>query len=692
MMRCCILSCDTDENVVNSTSAFFVGFPTDPVLHRKWINILVTNHLLLDEYINERTKICSCHFGEEDFGKHPVHGYRFLLPTAVPSIFTLIEEDSSTNLVLSDIDANDLVADESNLAAFTESKQTIYEIKQPPEDFEPDNMSATSMSDLEQTTETIGIEYANGKYYFLQSDDECADDLIEQDDKSDCRTVASFLLPNSASYNQIESSNTITGNDFDNSTLPNSDSDLKQTEIGPASPTDQIVEETCADSMIQFASSVEPSECSSTNYSELKSVTELVLVKEELNDGNDSLIEFVEDDGLATTGARSPETEYGTVEMLEEDESQSTVRRRGARIDKHFCKTCGKGFPYESGLKKHEFVHNGEKPHTCGICGKGFSQKVNLTIHSRRHTGEETVKKFACPFCDKKCTRMSELKVHVKTHWRKMPHPCQLCMERFAEVTTYYEHLKTQHKDELTLQECIDMIAQSENAELIVQNDSYSVSGDDGSFICAVCLKTFRNERLLRKHKRKIHPKVFVCSECPKRFLYKSLLDKHMRVHTQEKPFQCQQCERSFSQKVNLEVHLFKRHNIRVRNALRKTNTCEFCNKVFDRPSTLQVHIRTHTKERPFFCSDCPKTFVSNSALASHIKYNHRGESLLLQPSQRNSADKSDNISLNTCDESTDATNMILVASGDDTQMVQYSIEFFNSIESVSSLCNNDTI
>ncbi|XP_058834683.1 zinc finger protein 286A-like [Topomyia yanbarensis] len=689
MIRCCVVSCDTDENVVNSTSVFFVGFPTNPMLHKEWMNILASNNSLLDGIITERTKICSCHFDDDAFGKHPVHGYRFLLPTAIPTVFPPIEEDASVDLVPDDaIDANDLVEDETNLLSYCETKPILFDInKQTLEEFGTEDMSvATSVSDLEQATKAIGIEYADGKYYFLQSEDECADDLIERDDQSECKSTVLSLPPQDViSYDHVVEKTDPSASDF--SIVVDEVFRLKQAKLGADSLTDQIVMETDADSMIEFANSIAPSECPSNDYSELKSNIEYVVVKEEDHEEVGSLIEVIEDDELAIS--ESPVTEYGTVEMLDDSGTQSTVRRKGARIDKHFCKSCGKGFPYESGLKKHEFVHNGEKPHVCNICGKSFSQKVNLTIHSRRHTGEETVKKFPCPFCDKKCTRMSELKIHMKTHWKKLPHPCQLCTERFAEVTSYYDHLKTQHKDELTLQECIDMIAQNENAELIVPEESYSVTGEDGSFMCTVCLKSFRSERLLRKHKRKMHPKVFVCSQCPKRFLYKSLLDKHVRVHTQEKPFMCQHCERAFSQKVNLEVHLFKRHNVRVGNISRKTSSCEFCNKVFDRPSSLQVHIRTHTKERPFYCRDCPKTFVSNSALASHIKHNHRGESLLLQPSQRNLMAKSESYVLQVCNESTDLVEGV---SGDGDQMIQYSIEIINPIEPEGSLSNIDPI
>jgi general transcription factor IIIA len=56
--------------------------------------------------------------------------------------------------------------------------------------------------------------------------------------------------------------------------------------------------------------------------------------------------------------------------------------------------------------------------------------------------------------------------------------------------------------------------------------------------------------------------------------------------------------------------------------------TYEECGKAFDRPIRLQMHIRSHTNERPFQCTEegCDKSFLRNEHLKAHIKAKHNNE------------------------------------------------------------------
>ncbi|XP_015922317.1 sal-like protein 1 [Parasteatoda tepidariorum] len=161
------------------------------------------------------------------------------------------------------------------------------------------------------------------------------------------------------------------------------------------------------------------------------------------------------------------------------------------------------------------------------------------------------------------------------------------------------------------------------------------------------------------------------CRVCYKTFACNSALEIHYRSHTKERPFRCEVCDRGFSTKGNMRQHMLT-HKIRdfppqafstnsnsnsspitsspqketsgekspkkVDEGVKRQSTdvalppvpakrapgtpkhlCEVCHKPFSSGSALQIHMRTHTGDKPFQCHICHRAFTTKGNLKVHM-------------------------------------------------------------------------
>lgn len=147
-----------------------------------------------------------------------------------------------------------------------------------------------------------------------------------------------------------------------------------------------------------------------------------------------------------------------------------------------------------------------------------------------------------------------------------------------------------------------------------------AVPSDQGPFSCRSCSKTFLSQLQLVNHRRKSHTteRKFVCGICGKSFKKHIHVRNHIRTHTGERPFQCADCGKTFSSLANL-----MRHNL-IHSGVRPYR-CDVCHRSFSQASNLRQHSLLHSKAEALCCPDCPATFRWPTKLAAHRFTKHPG-------------------------------------------------------------------
>ncbi|XP_055307794.1 gastrula zinc finger protein XlCGF52.1-like [Sitodiplosis mosellana] len=247
------------------------------------------------------------------------------------------------------------------------------------------------------------------------------------------------------------------------------------------------------------------------------------------------------------------------------------------------CSGCLQGFDGKEEKTEHE-TNCKVVRYECYLCKDSFgSLKTNMVNHMRVHSGD---KPFECEECSKKFVQKHNLNKHMKIHAGPRPFRCSKCHERFSD------------QDE---------------------RDSHEEECNRRVYQCYVCRKSIGliKSDLIRHMRTHSGETPFQCVECSKSFSRIDYRKAHMCTHTTKLPFKCLICHRGFLKNDKRKAHQ--------RTCNRRYYECYLCKKFFRSTNDqLKGHMHTHSGEKPFRCDLCRTTFTQKSNLNRHMKNIHR--------------------------------------------------------------------
>ena len=272
------------------------------------------------------------------------------------------------------------------------------------------------------------------------------------------------------------------------------------------------------------------------------------------------------------------------------------------------CGKCGKGFSTYNSCYQHCKLNRkcGSFPlKTCSKCNHKYRDPREVKRHKcvlRERTSdyEHVDGKLKCLKCDQLCRNLGAMRNHEKKeHGKQFPLKCGYCDKTFVTKREVKSHEEFKHTLQKTFlcQHC----SYSCKTQKCLDNHVNAKHEYNVKYTCNECGFMTFNPVTLRAHeisKHGMHQKAkLYCSHCPYSTYIKGALVQHVRIHTGDKPYECTQCDAKFPQKKGLDEHIA-------------------CN---------------HTFEKKYKCSICNWSSAFSGALSDHLKNRHTDKGIIFQ-------------------------------------------------------------
>ncbi|KAM8996463.1 sal-like protein 4 isoform 2-T2 [Ara ararauna] len=285
---------------------------------------------------------------------------------------------------------------------------------------------------------------------------------------------------------------------------------------------------------------------------------------------------------------------------------------------KHKCKFCGKVFGNDSALQIHLRSHTGERPYKCNICGNRFTTKGNLKVHFQRHKDKYPHIKMnpypvpehldnvptstGIPYGMSVPLDESNLIVESKPLLTALPTSAAAgAPQTISNLAGIKESLPGMFSSDLQSRPSPESEGGSSSSGVVGHESGTEQSLSSPQATCSVSIFHVSGSNEQGSETSKLQQLVEnidkstadpnECLICHRVLSCQSSLKMHYRTHTGERPFKCKICGRAFSTKGNLKTH-YGVH--RANTPLKMQHSCPICQKKFTNAVVLQQHIRMH--------------------------------------------------------------------------------------------------
>ncbi|XP_005108373.1 uncharacterized protein LOC101848073 [Aplysia californica] len=230
----------------------------------------------------------------------------------------------------------------------------------------------------------------------------------------------------------------------------------------------------------------------------------------------------------------------------------------------------------------------------CEVCEKAFKDVQSLEMHMNYHNGDPDV---TCIECGKSFADPHGLKRHLRIHAGVRPHVCEYCNRGYCDAWSLKKHKS---------RGCL-------LAEIQVPADFL--------YPCQQCTRVFGDQDCLQEH-MKTHKGLlkYQCDICNKKFSEVFNLKRHRRLHMAV----CPGCDREFHDVQSLHQHQASEcpaNNGGVQLSSKQDGfPCPECGRVYSTKAYLERHKKFHSELKPHVCEICNKKFSEAFRLRRHMK------------------------------------------------------------------------